>query len=116
MAKAPITNVIFGTMTLGYRVHGARVHDAATARALVLLIAMFIGGGAMARDFTKEDSNKALVQASFDRWKSGTGGVYADGDMVIILFDAAATDSWNQRRRHASNKRIDHVTSYCDRS
>jgi uncharacterized protein len=98
----------------------------------------------MARDFTKEDSNKALVQASFDRWKSGTGGpfellapdaewtivgssplartyhsktefideaidpfnarmskplvptvrgIFADGDMVIILFDAEATVS-----------------------
>ncbi len=96
----------------------------------------------MAREFTKEDSNKVLVQASFDRWKSGTGGpfellapdvewtivgssplaktyhgkkefidavidpfnarmskplvptvrgIYADGDMVIILFDAEAT-------------------------
>jgi ketosteroid isomerase-like protein len=96
----------------------------------------------MARDFTKEDSNKALVQTSFDRWKSGTGGpfellaadaewtivgssplaktyysktefidevidpfnarmskplvptvrgIFADGDMVIILFDAEAT-------------------------
>jgi uncharacterized protein len=96
----------------------------------------------MARDFTKEDSNKAVVQASFDRWKSGTGGpfellapdaewtivgssplaktyhskkefidevidpfnagmseplaptvrgIFADGDMVIILFDAEAT-------------------------
>jgi len=97
---------------------------------------------AMARDFTKEDSNKALVQASFNRWKNGTGGpfellatdvewtivgssplaktyhskkefidavidpfnarmskplvptvrgIYGDGDMVIILFDAEAT-------------------------
>jgi len=96
----------------------------------------------MARDLTKEDSNKALVQASFDRWKSGTGGpfellaadaewtivgssplaktyrskkefidnvidpfnarmskplvptvrgIFADGDMVISLFDAEAT-------------------------
>jgi ketosteroid isomerase-like protein len=96
----------------------------------------------MARDFTKEDSNKALVQASFDRWKRGTGGpfellapdaewtivgssplaktyhgkdefidqvinpfnarmrtplvptvrgIFADGDMVITLFDAEAT-------------------------
>ena len=96
----------------------------------------------MARDFTKEDRNKALVQASFDRWKNGTGGpfellapdaewtivgssplsktycskkdfldevinpfnarmstplvptvrgLYADGDTVIILFDAEAT-------------------------
>ncbi len=89
-----------------------------------------------------QESNKALVQASFDRWRDGTGspfellvaetewtivgssplsktyhsrqefldevigpfnarmstplkpavrGIYADGDMVIILFDAAAT-------------------------
>ena len=96
---------------------------------------------ATARDFTKEDSNKALVQASFDRWKTGTGGpfellapdaewtivgssplaktyrsnqefidsvidpfnarmskplvptvrgIFADGDMVIILFDGEA--------------------------
>jgi uncharacterized protein len=97
---------------------------------------------AMARDFTKEYSNKTLVQASFDRWKHGTGGpfellatdvewtivgssplaktyrskkefidavidpfnarmskplvptirgIFADGDMVIVLFDAEAT-------------------------
>lgn len=96
----------------------------------------------MARDFKKEDSNRTLVQASFDRWRSGTGGpfellapdarwtiigssqlartyrsknefmdevinpfnarmqkplvptvrgIFADGDMVIILFDAEAT-------------------------
>jgi uncharacterized protein len=96
----------------------------------------------VAGDFAKEDGNKAIVQASFDRWKSGTGGpfellapdaewtivgssplaktyhskkefldavinpfnarmatpliptvrgIYADGDMVIILFDAEAT-------------------------
>jgi ketosteroid isomerase-like protein len=107
-----------------------------------ILITKFMGVAAMARDFTKEDSNKALVQASFDRWKSGTGGpfellahdaewtivgssplaktyhsktefidqvidpfnarmskplvptvrgIFADGDMVIILFDAEAT-------------------------
>ena len=30
MPKAPITNITFGTMTLGYRRYGARVHDAAT--------------------------------------------------------------------------------------
>jgi uncharacterized protein len=96
----------------------------------------------MARDFAKEESNKALVQASFERWKTGTGGpfelladdaewtivgssplaktyhgkrefidtvigpfnarmstplvptirgIFADGDTVIILFDASAT-------------------------
>ena len=92
--------------------------------------------------YTETLENKALVQASFDRWRAGTGspfellvpeadwtivgssplskayasreafleeviqpfnarmatplvptvhGIYADGDMVIILFDAAAT-------------------------
>src|SRR6202048_1420629 len=35
MPKAPITNIIFGTMTLGYRGYGARVHDAATADAVL---------------------------------------------------------------------------------
>lgn len=96
----------------------------------------------MTRDFGKEDANKALVRASFDRWRGGTGGpfellapdvewtivgssplsrtyrskqefidevidpfnarmstplvptvrgLYADGDTVIILFDAEAT-------------------------
>jgi uncharacterized protein len=30
----------------------------------------------MARDFTKEDSNKSLVQASFDRWKTQSGGPF----------------------------------------
>ena len=35
MPKAAITNIIFGTMTLGYRGYGARVHDAATADAML---------------------------------------------------------------------------------
>jgi ketosteroid isomerase-like protein len=35
-----------------------------------------IGGFAMARDYAKEESNKALVKASFDRWKNGTGGPF----------------------------------------
>ena len=96
----------------------------------------------MAYDSSTQDSNKALVRASFDRWRTGTGGpfellapeaewtivgssplsktyqsrqefldqvinpfnarmatplipavrnIYADGDTVIILFDAEAT-------------------------
>ena len=95
----------------------------------------------MSRDSSIQERNKALVQASFDNWRSGTGspfdllapnavwtivgssplsatycgkrefldnvihpfnarmatplvpsvrGIYADGDMVIILFDGAA--------------------------
>jgi hypothetical protein len=39
-------------------------------------LTIIVGSAAMARDFTKEDSNKALVQASFDRWKNGTGGPF----------------------------------------
>src|SRR6202795_1432301 len=35
MPKAPITNITFGPMTLGYRGYGARVHDAATADAML---------------------------------------------------------------------------------
>src|ERR1700693_3078182 len=35
MPKAPVTNITFGTMTLGYRGYGARVHDAATADAML---------------------------------------------------------------------------------
>ena len=35
MPKAPIANIIFGTMTLGYHGYGARVHDAATADAML---------------------------------------------------------------------------------
>ena len=35
LPKAPIANIIFGTMTLGYRGYGARVHDAATAEAML---------------------------------------------------------------------------------
>jgi uncharacterized protein len=96
----------------------------------------------MSRDLAEEDSNKALVQASFNRWRNGTGGpfelladdvewtiigssplaktykskkdfidevidpfnarmskplvptvrgIFADGNMVIILFDGTAT-------------------------
>jgi ketosteroid isomerase-like protein len=95
----------------------------------------------MAQESTIQDGNKAIVRASFERWRSGTGGpfelltpdaewtivgssplsktyhsrqefldqvinpfnarmatplipsvrgLYADGDMVIILFDASA--------------------------
>jgi hypothetical protein len=41
MPKAPITNIIFGTMTLGYRGYGARVHDAATADAMLGTVSEF---------------------------------------------------------------------------
>jgi aflatoxin B1 aldehyde reductase len=41
MPKAPITNITFGTMTLGYRGFGARVHDAATADAMLSTVLEF---------------------------------------------------------------------------
>jgi aflatoxin B1 aldehyde reductase len=41
MPKASITNIIFGTMTLGYRGYGARVHDAATADAMLGTVSKF---------------------------------------------------------------------------
>ena len=41
MPKAPITNIIFGTMTLGYRGYGARVHDAAAADAMLGTVSEF---------------------------------------------------------------------------
>jgi hypothetical protein len=49
---------------------------AAGAGVLALSVAIFMGGDAVARDYTKEDSNKALVQASFDRLKNATGGPF----------------------------------------
>ena len=39
--KPPVTNIIFGTMTLGYRGYGARVHDAATADAMLGTVSKF---------------------------------------------------------------------------
>src|SRR6267142_4899658 len=34
---APVTNIVFGTMTLGYRGYGSRVHDTATAAAMLTM-------------------------------------------------------------------------------
>src|ERR1700724_1922183 len=41
MPKAPVPTIIFGTMTLGYRGYGARVHDAATADAMLGIVSEF---------------------------------------------------------------------------
>ncbi len=41
MPKAPITNIIFGTMTLGYRGYGARIHEGATADAMLGTVSEF---------------------------------------------------------------------------
>jgi aflatoxin B1 aldehyde reductase len=41
MPEAPITNIIFGTMTLGYSGYGARVHEAAIADAMLGTFSQF---------------------------------------------------------------------------
>jgi uncharacterized protein len=42
----------------------------------------------MARDLAREDSNKALVRTSFERWKSGIGGPFEllapDAEWTIV--------------------------------
>jgi aflatoxin B1 aldehyde reductase len=35
--RPPVTNIIFGTMTLGYRGYGSRVHDTATGDAMLTM-------------------------------------------------------------------------------
>src|SRR4030081_3331587 len=68
MPKAPITNITFGTMTLGYRGYGARVHDAATADAMLGAVLEF---GQHPRD---------------------TCSVYGDGTCEQMLGDLRAAD------------------------
>ena len=58
MSKTPITNIIFGTMTLGYRGYGARVHDAATADAMPGAVLEF---GHDQLDTCSVDGDKACV-------------------------------------------------------
>ena len=45
--RPPVTNIIFGTMTLGYRGYGSRVHDTATAAAM---LTMYSDAGYQAMD------------------------------------------------------------------
>ena len=43
---------------------------------LPVLVAVFVGGYVMAGHVNVERDNKALVGASFDQWKNGTGGPF----------------------------------------
>jgi aflatoxin B1 aldehyde reductase len=67
MPKAPIANIIFGTMTLGYRGYGARVHDAATADSML----------------------GAVLKFGHDQLDACS--VYGDGTCEQMLGDASAT-------------------------
>jgi uncharacterized protein len=59
----------------------------------------------VARDYTKEDSIKALVQASFDRWKSGTGGPFEllapDAEWTIVG-SSPLSKSYRSRRNSST--------------
>src|ERR1700674_566375 len=80
MPKAPITNIIFGTMTLGYRGYGARVHDAATADAML---------GAVLK---------------FGHDQLDTCSVYGDGTCEQMLGDLRAAERFGITRRiHSGN-------------
>jgi aflatoxin B1 aldehyde reductase len=80
MPKAPITNIIFGTMTLGYRGYGARVHDAATADAML----------------------GAVLEFGHDQLDTCT--VYGDGTCEQMLGDLRAAERFGIATRiHSGN-------------
>jgi aflatoxin B1 aldehyde reductase len=82
MPKAPITNIIFGTMTLGYRGYGARVHDAATADAMLC----------------------AVLEFGHDQLD--TCSVYGDGTCEQMLGDLRAAERFGIATRiHSGNNR-----------
>src|ERR1700737_3988033 len=82
MPKAPITNITFGTMTLGYRGYGARVHDAATADAML----------------------GAVLEFGHDQLD--TCSVYGDGTCEQMLGDLRAAERFGIATRiHSGNTR-----------
>src|SRR5277367_6425840 len=80
MPKAPITNITFGTMTLGYRGYGARVHDAATADAML----------------------GAVLEFGHDQLD--TCSVYGDGTCEQMLGDLRAAERFGIATRIHSGK------------
>ena len=96
MSKAPITNIIFGTMTLGYRGYGARVHDAATADAMLGAVLEFghdqldtcsVYGGAFGKNFA--GSAAVAAGSRFDN-STAQGKFYRDRYWNDAYFDALA--------------------------
>src|ERR1700676_1206463 len=87
MPKAPITNITFGTMTLGYRGYGARVHDAATADAML----------------------GAVLEFGHDQ--VDTCSVYGDGTCEQMLGDRRAAERFGIATRIQSGKPPGHVHS-----
>ena len=87
MPKAPITSIIFGTMTLGYRGYGARVHDAATADAML----------------------GAVLEFGHDQLD--TCSVYGDGTCEQMLGDLRAAERFGIATRIHSGNTLGHVHS-----
>ena len=87
MPKAPITNITFGTMTLGYRGYGARVHDAATADAML----------------------GAVLEFGHDQLD--TCSVYGDGTCEQMLGDLRAAERFGIATRIHSGNTPGHVHS-----
>lgn len=75
--KSPVTNIIFGTMTLGYHGYGARVHDLATA-------------GAMLETY-----------AGFGHDQLDTASPYGDGSNATMLADLQAPSRFRIATRFA---------------
>jgi aflatoxin B1 aldehyde reductase len=84
MTKAPITNIIFGTMTLGYRGYGARVHDAETAEAMLGTV------------------------LEFGHDQLDTCSVYGDGTCEQMLGDLRATERFRIAARVPSGNARGH--------
>ena len=87
MTKVPISNIIFGTMTLGYRGYGARVHDTATANAML----------------------GAVLECGHD--KIDTCSVYGDGSCEQLLGDLRAAERFGIATRIHSGNTPGHVRS-----
>src|ERR1700736_3211801 len=85
MPKAPITNIIFGTMTLGYRGYGARVHEVPTADAML---------GAV---------------LEFGHNQLDTCSVYGDGTCEQMLGDLRAAERFGIATRIHSENTPGHV-------
>jgi ketosteroid isomerase-like protein len=72
----------------------------------VLAVSTILGGLAMARsDDSIEERNKAIVQASFDAWKAGTGSPYellADDATWTIVGHSVASKTYPSRQAFLS--------------
>src|SRR5882762_7158970 len=99
MPNAPITNIIFGTITLGYRGYGARVHDAATADAMLGAVLEFghdqldtcsvYGDGTCEQMLGVRRTRWLARFASRNRWKLPRAPVRTSPHLTISFVEAA---------------------------